>query len=281
MPTYLEGVNQLTSPSLLGSLRLRIRSDDSYSAAALSAICRVRHGGRLVQRGGAVGDLQGAPRGVEWQRAAHLPALRRRRELGAEAAAFGASQPHAGVVDQRGLVEGDVQAVVGAHGHRRVRGGDLVDWRAVVQVLVAVPLASGDPPRGGGVGERELGQLVVDDEFLGGGLLGELVAETDAVVVDTEHHVEGAVRCDGLGQRRAQLVVVVADVAVLAPGLFPGLIEAAGRPVGEREVALELAAAAQHEAERGGVDDRFAEALDAVAGAAFVQVQLDGQHPVG
>src|SRR5688572_14536248 len=42
-PTYLAGLNQLTSPSLLGSLRLRIRLD-SYSPPARSEICIVRQG---------------------------------------------------------------------------------------------------------------------------------------------------------------------------------------------------------------------------------------------
>ena len=43
MPTYLKGLNQDTSPSAFGSLRLRIRSD-MYRPAASSAICSVRQG---------------------------------------------------------------------------------------------------------------------------------------------------------------------------------------------------------------------------------------------
>jgi hypothetical protein len=236
--------------------------------------------GRGVQRGRAVGELDGAPWRLERQRAFHLPAFRGGRELGAEAAALGAAQPHARIVDQRGLVEGDMQAVIGAHGHRRVRAGDLLDRGALVEVLVAVPFAGRDPPGGGGFGERELGQLLVDDRLGHRRLLGEGVAEADAVVEHPEHQVEHAVRDDGLTDGRAQLLVVVAHEAVLAPGLLPGLIVAAPRLRGEREVSVERAAAAQAEAEAGVVDDLLAEAQHAVGQAAFVQVELHGQDLV-
>ena len=42
-PTYFIGLNQLTSPSLLGSFRFRIRLE-SIKPAALSEICSVRQG---------------------------------------------------------------------------------------------------------------------------------------------------------------------------------------------------------------------------------------------
>ena len=70
----------------------------------------------------------------------HLPAFGCRRQERAETLALGAAQPHRGVVEQRRLVEGDVQAAVGAQGHRRVRLRDFHQRRALVQVLVTIPL---------------------------------------------------------------------------------------------------------------------------------------------
>jgi hypothetical protein len=130
------------------------------------------------------------------------------------------------------------------------------------------------------LGERELGQLVVDDRLGHRRLLGEGVAEADAVVEHPEHQVERAVRGDGLADGGAQFLVVVAHEAVLAPGLLPGLVVAAPRLRGQREVAVQRAAAAQAEAQARIVDDRLAEAKHAVGQAAFVHVELDGEHLV-
>ena len=69
---------------------------------------------------------------------------------------------------------------------------DFGQRRAVVEVFVAVPLAGRDPPRGGGRGDVELGQLVVDVHVLQLRLVREFVAEADAVVVHAEHDVECA-----------------------------------------------------------------------------------------
>jgi hypothetical protein len=55
-------------------------------------------------------------------------------------------------------------------------------------------------------------------------LVREFVAEADAVVVDAEDHRQAALGALLLLDLDAQLAVVVAHVAALAPGLFPGVV---------------------------------------------------------
>ena len=234
----------------------------------------------LDQPARAVGDLQGAPGRIERKGAPHLPAFRGRRELRTQALAFGAAQPHAGVIDQRRLVDGHVQAVAAAQGERRVRQRHFVQRRAPVQVFVVDGFARRDPPGGGFGGDREFGQFVVDDRFAHGGLLGEAVAEAKAVVVDAEFHVQAPFQPATLGQPHRERVVAVAHVAAFAPGLLPGLVVLGRGLVQQHEVAVQ-AAIAQLEAELRGRHHRFAEALHRVAGAAAVQVQRHAQHVPG
>jgi tryptophan halogenase len=85
-------------------------------------------------------------------------------------------------------------------------------------------LAGRDPPGGGRLGDREFGQLVEDLGVAQLRLGREFVAEADAVVVDAEHDVQPAVAAVFLLDLDAQLAVVVAHEAALAPGLLPGRI---------------------------------------------------------
>ena len=133
---------------------------------------------RFDQPAGAVGDLDRAPRRRERRVADHARALlAARREVRAQALAIDPAQPHRGVVDQRGLVEGQVGAVVGLHRQRRVRLRHLGQRRLAVQVFVAVPFAGGDPPRGRRPRDVEFGRLVLDLHALQRRLLGQFVAE--------------------------------------------------------------------------------------------------------
>ena len=76
MPTYLNGLNQDTSPSAFGSLRLRIRSD-------------------IVQPGGVGRDLDRAPRRGERRGALHRRACRGRRQRRLQPLSRAApAQPH-------------------------------------------------------------------------------------------------------------------------------------------------------------------------------------------
>jgi len=151
-----------------------------------------------------------------------------------------------------------------------VRLADLLRRRALVEVLVAVPLAGGDPPGRRALGYGELGQLVGDVHLLERGLVRKLVAEPESVVIQAEHHVERAKRRARLAQAHAQLVVAVADEAALAPGLFPGLVEGARRGGLHLEAALQLRRIGEQEAEAGVLDQRLAAVGDRVARAAGI-----------
>ena len=194
-------------------------------------------------------------------------------ERGAQHPAVAAGQVHAGVVDQGRFVDGQVQAAVGAQGQGRLHGSHFRQRRVRVQVFGAVPFEGREPPGGGRAGDCEPGQFAADAHFAGAvGLLRELVAEADAVVVDPEHHLKTAARtlADAfLGERRPQFVVVVAGQAAFAPGLLPGFIEAAPGLPDQLQIALQAAIAEQH-AQRRGCNHRFAIAFQAVGQAALV-----------
>lgn len=170
-----------------------------------------------------------------------------------------------------------MQSIGGADRHRRVHLADFDQRRAVVQVFVTVPFAGRDPPRGSRGRDVELGQFVVDHHVLELRLVRELVAETDAVVVDPEHHVEGTLELELLGQAHAQFVVVVAHEATLAPGLLPGLVEAARAAVGQHQVAVQLLGVAQQEAQPRGFDQWHALAAQAPQRAIFLETDFDPQ----
>ncbi|MNV61539.1 hypothetical protein D3C71_1540490 [compost metagenome] len=155
----------------------------------------------------------------------------------------------------------------------------------VIQVLLAVPFKGGNPPGGGRAGEGEFGQLGVDLRLLHRRLLREFIAETDAIVVDAEHHIEAtsilAPATGFLGKAGAQLVVVIAGEAAFAPGLLPGFIETAARLPGQHDVAFQ-APVIEQETQPRRRDHRFTLALHAVGQAPFVlRFEGDGQHVAG
>ena len=85
----------------------------------------------------------------------------------------------------------------------------------------------------------EFGVFLLDCEVIEVRLCREFIAESYAIVVYAEAHhnvaVEGRLR-----ERHGQLVVVVADFALLAPYGFPGFVEARRFPAGEFEAFGEL-----------------------------------------
>ncbi|KAG1393059.1 hypothetical protein G6F59_014452 [Rhizopus arrhizus] len=141
-----------------------------------------------------------------------------------------------------------VQAIAAAQGHRRMHQRHLTQRRALVQVFVVDRLAGGNPPGGRFRRNGELGQLVIDDRLVKVRLLGEHVAEAQAIVVDAEHHIQPAPAAGGLGQLHGQLVEVVAGDPAFAPGLFPAVIDAAPLLAEYGEITVQ-AAVAQGEAE--------------------------------
>ena len=225
---------------------------------------------RLDQIARALADLERAPgRG---ERRVHLDLGRAdaRGQRRLEAPPLDARQVHARIVDQRRLVDRQVQALAGAQRDRRLCQPDFLDRRALVEVLLAVPFQRRDPPRRRRLGDDELGQFLGDRQAIDPGLPRNVVAEPKAVVEDPEHHVEAAFRPAGLGQGDPQFVVAVAHVPALAPGQLPGVIVAAGALADDRQVALELGRIGEQQAQARCCDDRAAVATDGVTRAAFV-----------
>ena len=153
-------------------------------------------------------------------------------------------------------------------------------------------------------GHGKLGMLLLDDEVVQLLLLGELVAEADAVVIDAETddngtrvrnqgeagfvavaHVLGFV--GGLPERGGQLVVVVADGGCLAPDGAPRLVELAGLLVhdleaghqaGFRQVGRGVLVPGQFQAEVRGQHDGTVLVVHLVGWAAVLidrEFQLD------
>jgi hypothetical protein len=89
-------------------------------------------------------------------------------------------------------VDGQVQAILGAQGDGRLRIADFFDRRAAVEVFLAVSAEGVVPPRGGFIGDVELGQRLADLDVFELRLVWKCVAEPDAVVVHAEHHLEAA-----------------------------------------------------------------------------------------
>jgi hypothetical protein len=176
----------------------------------------------------------------------------------------------------------DMQTRIGADRQRRMRLRDFVERGPAIEIFVTIPLAAGNPPRGAGIGDRKLGQLLADVDVVELRLIRKLVAKADAIVERTEHDGERATGRVLLHQLDAQLVVAIAYVAPLAPGLLPGLVEAARLDAIAAEVALQLRRVGQQESEPRLGDDLTATARDRIPRPTFiVDRHADGQNIAG
>ena len=173
-------------------------------------------------------------------------------ELGAALTGVLYLELHGGEVDQGGLMDVDVQPAAVAlehhrglhsgHGHGadagvaaavevRVEDGNPAHGRGLVDEFVGV-VVTGNPEGGEVLVEGKLRQLVADNEVAEGLLLGKLVAEAEPVVEEAEaddNHAVSVCLCaecsaHGLAEVDGQFVVVVADVALLAPDSLPGVV---------------------------------------------------------
>ncbi len=158
----------------------------------------------------------------------------------------------------------------GLHRERRVNRAEVAHAGALVEILVAVRLERGNPPRVVVPREDELGELVHDLEGAERLLRGELVAKSDAVVEDAEddRHAPRRRRPGPIRGRLleidAELVVPVADVLLLAPRLGPRLVVLGAGARGDLQAARERAAFGEYEPEPRGENDVAIEAPDAV-----------------
>ena len=168
MPTYFIGWIQSVLASALGGLRLRPSSEGARSVAR-SASWMVRQG---VTNGVRPRTLMPSAIGASAARRSRLSV----RVL---------PQEHPGVVHQVGLVDHHERAaVLELHGERRLHAVEHAHRAGRVEHLGAVhpgPVGR-DPPGPRVVGQGELGELVADLERAQPRLLGQLVAEADAVV---------------------------------------------------------------------------------------------------
>ena len=165
-------------------------------------------------------------------------------------------QAHARVVEQGGLVQVDVESVVGLHLQRGLHAGlaelvlravgrhrlvkeaaYLAQAAAGVLIFLGVVVA-GYPPGHVVARHGKLGVLFLDDKVVQVLLLRELVAQAHAVVVDAEAYHDVAV-VFGLVECHGQLVVVVAYRALLAPHGAPRLVVGRCLGLGQREAVVE------------------------------------------
>ena len=152
---------------------------------------------------------------------------------------------------------------------------------------------------------RELGELLLDLEVGQCVLQRELVAESEAVVIQAEthlHHGALAVRvaqvtgvfrvrdahaplrfARGFGlllQRHQKLVIVVPDGRFLAPDRLPGLVEGVESRVGEGETAVQAFPVQERITQTGRQDDRLSGAVQRIFGDAVHDGELQLQLPV-
>ena len=274
--------------------------------------------------GGLLAHHHRAPRALAGRLEPPLDALGVRGEPGAERLRGLVVQEVRGrVVQHFGLVDVDVQAVVGLHlqggldaaqgealgrcvleAHRLVPAPDLRQAGLRVVVLLGVVVA-GNPPRRVVARHRELGELLPDLEVGQCVLQRELVAETEAVVIQAETHlhhgalavrvaqVAGVVRVRDahaplrlardfgrLLQRHQKLVVVVPDGRLLAPDRLPGLVERVEGRVGEGETAVQVLPVQQGVTQAGRKHNGLSGAVQRIFGDAVHDGELEFQLPV-
>ena len=112
--------------------------------------------------------------------------------------------------------------VAPVHGIMEART-DFRQLRLLCLLLLRV-IVAGEPPGGVVAGHGKLRMLLLDDKIVQLRLLRELIAESHAVVVDTETDDDVA-SAGRLAEVYLQLVVVVADGSRLAPYRLPCLVE--------------------------------------------------------
>ena len=175
-----------------------------------------------------------------------------------------------------------MRAIVHAEGDRRVRHRHRVDRRFFVEIFVAVPLATGNPPGRAVLREIEFGQLIRDPQCLTHAPVVEDIAKGDCIVEHAEGHAETPLFVAVLLETDGQFVVVIAHEALLAPRLFPCFVMACPRRAGNGEAPFELVLIGQQETEPAFREDGVASLVDAVERPALaVDIDRDGDGAIG
>ena len=228
---------------------------------------------------------------------------------------------HGGIVHTGGLVEVDIQAIVGAHLQRRLHGGgagggagrgsldglfhlsaNAGEFRLLVFELLGV-VVTGHPPGSVVARHGKFRQLVGHDKVGEFFLIGELIAETESVVEEAEADVHETIVLR-LFETHEQFVVVVANTALLAQHGLPSLVEAVvfvahqfetaeavcatlgffivgGRGLDFRKVVFLAVVGLEFVAEMGGGDDGSAVDGESVGGSSAVDAEVEFQLAVG
>ncbi len=155
---------------------------------------------------------------------------------------FAAREVHRGIIDQRRLVQRGMRAVGELHRHHRLRGADRVERRLVVEIFLAVPQIRRLPPGGAVLREGEFGQLVRDIGVVQVRLVGEAVAEAQAVIEQAEGDVHLTLQTRLLAEAEGQFVVPVADRPPFTERLRPAAVAARLGLADQLDVALDLGA---------------------------------------
>ena len=244
------------------------------------------------------------------------PAFGVRGEPGAESHS-GGIQVKAGhrIILHRGLVQVDVQAFVGLHldGHLHARLGEHLLRGITRQLVIIVPVldsaqargvigiflgivVSGNPPGRMVSGHSVLRELVLDYKIGKVVLLGELVAEAQAVVKDAEAEQHSSALFIFKGDR--QFIIMVADFGFFSPDRLPSLVkggtlrllqgktvvEAFGGAIGLDGLLLKRllhTRSAELHAQARGQDHVRLTALERIHGNAVHNGHLQFQLPVG
>ena len=119
-----------------------------------------------------------------------------------------------------------------------LQGGYFRQFRLGIVILLRVEIAR-NPPRFVVGGHGKLRVFLLDGEVVEVLRQRELVAETQSVVIKTETEVEPAL-LQGLAKTDEKLVVVVADVARLAPYGLPGFVKGRSLHAGNTESAHQI-----------------------------------------
>ena len=165
-------------------------------------------------------------------------------------------QVHTGIIDQRSLVDVDIKALIcfelqrGLYTRRReyllrgvahilARSNNMVANLAHTRggVLILLSFVTTRNPIGHVVARhRKLGILLLDNEIgtSFGGLLRELVTETKSVVIEPKADIEHKLSLIAI-QLNQQFVVVVTNMAALAPHRLPRLVKSSRFATLERE----------------------------------------------
>ena len=168
-----------------------------------------------------------------------------------------------------------MQALVCAHGERRMDMADLCQGRFAVQIFIAVPPARRYPPCGGRVADAKFGQFVNDRHSAQIFLFGQFIAKANTVIIDPERQNHPAFQTIGYGH--AQFIIMVADIFFLTPGLGPCFIKRCFGKAGMGKTAVQMGGILKPQAKSGFFDHCLAVAAHLIIGDLPLKAHGDRQ----